>query len=340
MRNLRPLLLAGLLATAFAVPALAQPASTTQYPQCKSPPTPEQQEAGHTLYQAGKKKFDIGEYDKALTLFNEAYSSDCQKHELLIIISRSYELKGNKPEAIRALEVYIDRAKPADAETHRTRIDNMKKEMAAAAASASASNSATSQPTSAPTPPPTSPPPPQEHGHTIYPWLVTGLGVVGLATGISLLVVGGNNFPAGCNGGTCDNRFDGSHQALPIPPSMGAMPGTATKDTVNTSGKGYDASGNVVSCASSTADGCAGSDYNRKRQQDAGTYSGLQTGGIIAVVVGGTLIAGGIVWHFLEPTGPDKSAEKKKNDEPFKNGPLIAPVIAPGYGGVALGATF
>jgi hypothetical protein len=120
---------------------------------------------------------------------------------------------------------------------------------------------------------------------------------------------------------------------------------SAVRDAQNTSGKGFllnpanPGMPAVVSCANSTADGCAGSDYNRKRQQDAGTYSGMQTGGIIAIVVGGTLIAGGIVWHFVEPTGPKESAQKKK-DDPLRNAPVIAPVIAPGYGGVALGASF
>jgi hypothetical protein len=165
-----------------------------------------------------------------------------------------------------------------------------------------------------------------------------------------LYVLGDGNIPNGCAGNTCDNRFDGSHYIGTLVPGAGypvSGPTTQpvsppTKDVVNSSGKGIANDGSIVSCSTNGtpvgADGCAGSDYNKKRQQDAGTYSGIRTAGIPVMIVGGVLIAGGIAWHFLEPTGPEKSAAKKKKNEPPPF--VVAPVITPGYGGVALGATF
>jgi hypothetical protein len=158
-------------------------------------------------------------------------------------------------------------------------------------------------------------PPPRETEHSsvgaVLPWLVVAAGVVALSGGITLFVIGSNNFPAGCNTGECDNRFDGSHSTLPVPTvTGGASSGKAAKDVVNNSGQGYVGfPGTVVSCQSSTADGCAGSSYNTKRQADAGTYSGMKVGGTLGIVTGAVLVAGGLTWYFLQrPSKKDSDA--------------------------------
>ena len=46
----------------------------------------------------------------------------------------------------------------------------------------------------------------------------------------------------------------------------------------------------------------------RDRQSDAGRHVNSPIYGGISMAIGGVLIAGGLIWHFLEPTGPEKSA--------------------------------
>jgi hypothetical protein len=200
----------------------------------------------------------------------------------------------------------------------------------------------------APPPVATSAPPPQKtapaesapveekkSGGSVMPWVLVGVGGAALATGVVMFVVGNGNFPAGCNGGTCDNRFDGSHGTFPVPPTTGTpSSGTASKDTVNVSGKGYDASGNVVSCANSTADGCADSDYNRKRQQDAGSSSGFKSLGTIIAISGGVVLAGGLVWWLVQPSS--KHEEKTGSS----GRAFFYPIIGDKLTGGGLTATF
>lgn len=321
MRSLRPLLLGGLLTVAFAVPAFAQttgsiaPAKST-YPLCPKQPSTEEQNKGHNAYVFGKEKYDNGKLEEAIILFKDAYERDCQNHDYLIIISRAYERQPNLPEAIHALETYVDRAKDApDLDKHRANLESMRQRLKAAIAAAA---TAKPQPTTAPTPAPTTPPPPPQEEHSIAPWVVAGAGVVVLATGITLYAVGGSNIPPDCGGKTCVNYLN-----------------NGTRNPNNT---GISATGATVPCIdpitgnNSTANGCSHSDFNKQRQADAGTYSGMQTAGLITAIGGGVILVGGVVWHFVEPTGPKKEGGLRD----FR----VAPVVAPGYNGLAMGARF
>ncbi|MGH7285479.1 MAG: hypothetical protein ACRELY_28490, partial [Polyangiaceae bacterium] len=93
-------------AVALSVPALAQTAGSagstplTVYPACTSQPSKDDSEVAHGAYIAGKRAFDENDYPTAIQYFKDAYRRDCTKYELLNIISRSYELKGDRPEAI------------------------------------------------------------------------------------------------------------------------------------------------------------------------------------------------------------------------------------------------
>jgi tetratricopeptide (TPR) repeat protein len=274
MRSRKLFIAFGLLAAmAPLAPASAQPAAGGGYPAaCPSVP-PAKSEEAHAFYSAGRAFYDEGNYDAAITQFREAYKRDCSKHDLLVIISRSYELKGDRAEAVRALEVFLERMKDSpDAGTHRAKIDNLKKQIAA-------------QPPPAPLPLPLPLPTPAEvREHTIPPWIVVGVGGAAIVAGVVILATA-PTFPEDCDKATktCE-RINGESEA-------------AFKD----------------------------------RQDRAGGSQNQPTIG--AVVIGGglVLVAGGLLWHFLEPTGPAPVTASFK--------PKVKPDLAPGYAGLSLGGT-
>jgi hypothetical protein len=205
MRARKHGLAAGLLVVlATSVPALAQtsPSSTAKggdYPVCSKKPEPAESDSAHNRYIAGKVDYDDGHYDDAIRKFRAAYELDCTKHELLVIISRSYEFKNDFAEAIRALETYLERQPSSpDAPSHRNRIATLKERQAAqkAAPNASASPSSSSSATSGNTG--QRPPGAESSGHTVYPWIVVGAGVVAAAVGI-VLVAAAPALPVGCD---------------------------------------------------------------------------------------------------------------------------------------------
>ncbi len=55
----------------------------------------------------------------------------------------------------------------------------------------------------------------------------------------------------------------------------------------------------------------------------------LETVGGVVLGVGVAAIAGGLAWHFLEPTTSEKPAAAH-----------VSPVVAPGYAGVGLAGAF
>ncbi len=332
MRSLRPLLLGGVFATVVAVPAFAQTSSTapvakSTYAQCpaRAPAVEaDEKEKGHNAYVLGKEKYDKGKLEEAVTFFKDAYERDCQNHDYLIIISRAYERQPNLPEAIFALETYVQRAPNApDIDKHKANIESMKQRAKAAAASAP-TTAPTPQPTTAPTPQPTTaPPPPREQEHTALPWVSVGIGVAALGTGIGLLVVA--KTPPGCGRGQCTNYYDTPANGPPLANPINIGPDSAIVDP---------ATGKQLPCATSnTLNGCSQSATNRQRQSDAGTAAGEMTAGTILVVAGSVLLVGGVVWHFLEPTGPKQEGRGFKNFQ-------ISPVVTPGYSGMAMGARF
>jgi tetratricopeptide (TPR) repeat protein len=254
-----------LLAVAISVPALAQPVSgsATPYPAaCSSVPQSESERA-HTIYQAGKVQYDDKNYDAAIAQFREAYKRDCSKHDLLIIISRAYELKGDRVEALKALEMYLERVPNSpDASTHRNGIESLKRQIAAAPPP-----TVTAPPPSATT---TAPAPAEVREHTVLPWLVVGLGGAAVITGAIFLVAAS----------------------------------TPNEDPAQLA----------------------------KERAQAGTSVGDRTGGLIAIISGAGVIGIGLLWHFLEPTGPVERTGSTK--------PSLVPAVAPGYAGMSLGGGF
>ena len=98
-----------------------------------------------------------------------------------------------------------------------------------------------------------------DKGHTPYPWIVVGLGAVGVAAG-AVIVVTSPDRPSNCDG--------------------------STQRCTRLAGQSDDAF--------------------RKIQEDAGAADSQPLVGYIVAGSGLALVAGGLVWHFLEPTGSEK----------------------------------
>lgn len=63
--------------------------------------------------------------------------------------------------------------------------------------------------------------------------------------------------------------------------------------------------------------------------EKAQSADGLQKTGLIVAIGGGVVLAGGLLWHFLEPTAPSKSIAKN-----------VSPFFSPNGGGVAFSGRF
>jgi len=51
-----------------------------------------------------------------------------------------------------------------------------------------------------------------------------------------------------------------------------------------------------------------------------------------AVIASAGVLGAGLLWHFVEPTGPVEKTGKIK--------PTLVPAVAPGYAGMSLGGSF
>ena len=263
-----------LLAVAFPVRAHAQTAPSSYPAACAAVGvSTSKSEEAHAFYNAGRALYDEGNYDGAITQFREAYRRDCSKHDLLVIISRSYELKGDRAEAVKALELFLDRVKDSpDSGTHRTKIENLKKQIAA------------QPPPPVVQPPPLVQPPVEVREHTVPPWIVVGVGGAAVAVGVVVLVTS-PSLPDGCNSGTkkCDRVIGESEPTY------------------------------------------------QDRTKRAETSQNQPLAGLIVASIGGAFVVGGLLWHFLEPTGPVAKASLK---------PTVTPSVLPGYAGASLRGTF
>jgi hypothetical protein len=292
MRFGRHLSTLALLFTVVLVPAIAQSQpGTTTYPECTSKPSNDDSEAARNAYLFGKRKYDEAEYATAVNYFKDAYKTDCTKHEILIIISRSFELSGNKAEAINALETYLKRVPNAqDADVQRKRIANLKAQGAPPATTTppNPTTTPTATATTAPTatattaPIPTDTPPPAERSSNVAPWIVVGVGGVVLATGVVLVVLGAGNVSS-------------AHDALKL--------------------DGCDLNNSSKPCTGSKADVATQND-----KLSSGTRT--ETIGGVLAGVGAVAVVGGLVWHFVfdKPKTGEKSATSVR--------PVVAPGYA------------
>jgi len=208
----RSLLLAPLFACAVGVPALARAAPPlTNYPACTSKATAQDSEAAHSAFLLGQRFFNEADYGSALHNFVDAYKIDCSKTELLISIARANELSGNKPDAVHALETYLQRAPnvaPDDKTQIQKRIDNLKAQIESQAPVAPVAPVVV--PTAvvpvAPTLTPAPLPPPQvdQGQHSAAPWIVTAIGGAALVAGGAVWIVGHGKYTTALN--KCPNN--------------------------------------------------------------------------------------------------------------------------------------
>ncbi len=208
MRSIRhPFASVVLVAVVIAIPTLAQSASTTTYPPpCDaSKVSKSDSDRAHTVFLSGRQYLDESNYDKAISYFNDAYSIDCSVHGILPIIATAYERRGDRAEAVRALEEYTRRAPNApDREVIERRIRNLKDQIAR--------ETPPPPPAVSSAPPPPPPPPPSAsaapepppitvapeapasaehpHGAGVAPWILVGVGGAALVTGIVVYAVG------------------------------------------------------------------------------------------------------------------------------------------------------
>jgi hypothetical protein len=298
MRSSRkPLLALAFVGTLIALPALAQQVASSYPPACDASKVSKGDvDRAHTVFLSGKQFLEESNYEKAIGYFKDAYSIDCSIHAILPIIATAYERKGDKGEAVHALEEYQRRAPGApDHEVIERRIRNLKDQIARdqtpastapvapTVATPTASPTASAEPAAVATVTPAAPsasaaesPPPSAGGQSVAPWVVAGLGGVALVAGVVLYAVGAGDVSTAAS--ECPLR---------------------------------------TNCPTSTA-----SQGNNGRS--------LESVGVVVGSVGVAAVALGLVWHFVE----------KPPAAPPSAGMLVTPVVAPGYGGLALGGAF
>ncbi len=268
MRPLRkPLLVLAFLGTVIAVPALAQQPPSYP-PACEASKVSKADvDRAHTVFLSGKQFLDESNYDKAISYFNDAYSIDCSVHAILPIIATAYERKGDKGEAVRALEEYLRRAPSApDREHVERRIKNLNDQLSRDQPSASAvttsppaTGTASAAPavSSAPEPTPTAAPatssttsadvPASGASHRAAPWIVVGIGAAATVAGVVMFAVGAGDISSANT--ACGGKHDG------------CAPNVASKGNTGIT---------------------------------------LEAVGITAGGVGLAAVAGGLIWHFAE----------------------------------------
>jgi len=197
--SLRGFLLAGIISLSSA-DALGE-GSKTAFPPCTTTATEADRKAAQGAFAAGQGSFNEADYPTAITYWRDAYRRDCSAHALLLNLGRAYELKGDRYEAINALETYLQRKPDAsDADQIRRRIENLKSQIAAAEKSAAPPPPAASAVPAAPppvasTPLPAAAPPPAETteakgSRSAMPLVVAGAGGVLAIVGVVVFAGG------------------------------------------------------------------------------------------------------------------------------------------------------
>jgi tetratricopeptide (TPR) repeat protein len=181
-----------LVAGAISLAAASAKAGDTKlsFPPCTTTATDADRKAAQGAFLAGHGSFNEGDYQTAITYWRDAYRRDCTAHLLLVNLARAYELLGDRPNAVTALETYLERKPDAtDADQIHRRIDNLKSQMAALPAPAATPSSEPVAAAPAPVPAPVADVPVETRSRSAVPLFVAGAG--GVVAIIGLAVVGG-----------------------------------------------------------------------------------------------------------------------------------------------------
>ena len=273
----------------------AQGAPLTTYPTCTTKPTAQDSEAAHSAYLLGKRFFEESDYGSASHNFTDAYKLDCMKPELLLNIARANELLGNRAEAVHALETYMQRGQtlsPDDKAQLQRRIDNLKAAIAASAPPVVVAPVAPPGPTAAP--PVVIAPPPA----TVAPLPPPTVERHHTIAPWIVVGAGGAAIVAGA--------------------------------VVYFIGKG-DVSDAEKTCPGGLCPKSNSTATNSAAISKGNSGSNLETDGSVVFYGGLAVTAGGLLWHFLEPTGSSTS-----------DGPKVSfrPAVGPGYSGASVVGTF
>jgi hypothetical protein len=256
----------------------AHPLEGAAFPSC---PSKKGTISAEAHYGAGRAAYDARNLPLALTEFFEAYTLECEQHEILIIISRSYELDKNYKDAARALEVYRQRTKDVSNE-HVPRINSLKEEQkkedaaAAALADANARANAKANATVKTV---------AIREHTAAPWVVAGIGGAALLTGAVFL---------------------------------------ATYKSPN----GFSRRGDKEACALDSFPSASDNGHCENIEGRSNSVTFRNVGGWL-VIGGAATLAGGILWHFLEPTGSESATAFH-----------VTPEVSPSYAGATIARAF
>jgi tetratricopeptide (TPR) repeat protein len=79
------------------------------YAECDHAPTEGDVAGAKGAFQAGQASFDEGDYNRAISYWEDAYRRDCTAHALLLNLARAYELNNQKRHAVHALETFVAR---------------------------------------------------------------------------------------------------------------------------------------------------------------------------------------------------------------------------------------
>jgi hypothetical protein len=205
----------GLFGVVVTARALAQPLPSPNFP----PPCEESKvsrsdrDRAHTVFLSGKQFLEESNYDKAISYFEDAYAIDCSVHGILPIIATAYERKGDRRQAVRALEEYLKRAPTApDHDVVERRIKNLKDQIAQEPPSqAVAAGPSPTQPPGSITPAVSTPSEPStgvaqvpgagtpsagataESKQSAVPWVLVGVGGAALAAGVVVVALGASD---------------------------------------------------------------------------------------------------------------------------------------------------
>lgn len=298
--SLRSTALGALAAFALvaAVEARAEAADKITYPAACTEVKPSEAEEARKSFVEGKTKSEQALYAEALSAYLTAYRKDCSRHGFLQVISGVLERQGEYDEAVRALELYLARQNlaPADRAPIETRVANLR-----TAAEEKRKKAASEAPKPGVTPAPeTKTEVVTVREHTAGPWVVMAGGVVAIATGIVL------------------------HAASPV------LPASCDGDTQKC--YGLDSAGNRIDTSKGNIKLTPEQEAQRDKDQDSAAAGvNMRTGGTGTIIGGAVLVVGGLLWHFLEPTGPVEKTSSL---------PRPVPVIGSGYGGLVLGGRF